>query len=49
MIIPAGTKNPNGEISFTAMIFAVRRQVTKTEAITTYQNDTFKETLLFSK
>jgi len=42
MIIPAGTRNPKKRMSFTAIIFAVIRQVTKIQAITTNQNDTFK-------
>src|SRR5215831_10389448 len=42
MMIPAGTRNPNIKISLTAIILAVIKQVTKTDAITTNQNDTFK-------
>src|SRR5207248_6648562 len=48
-MIPAGTKNPNRRMSFTAIIFAVIRQVTKTEAMTTNQNDTFKRNAPFAE
>src|SRR2546430_1961905 len=39
---PAGTSKLNRTISFTAMILAVIKQVTKREATTTNQNETFK-------
>src|SRR5712691_8434920 len=40
-MIPAGTSNPNGAMSFTAMILAVIRQVTNTAARATNQDETF--------
>src|SRR2546426_10350947 len=40
--MPAGTKNPSSKMNFTAIILAIIKQVTKSAAMTTNQNDTFK-------